>query len=72
MEVRRYDLTLLSDEKNLSFDAIVIGKVFTYEIIFNVSLKAIGNCCRHIAILSKSTLYLLTNSAFADGNSDAI
>ena len=72
MEVRKYDLTFLNDEKNLSFDADVIGKVFINEIIFNVSLKAIGKFCRHIVIVSKSTLYLLSNSAFADGNSDAI
>jgi len=64
MVVRKYDLTLLSDEKNLSFDAIVIGKVFANEIIFKVSTKAIGKSFKQIAMVSKSTSCLSLNSAF--------
>jgi hypothetical protein len=55
MEVRKYDLKFLSDEKNLLFDAVVISKVFINEIIFNVSVKAIGKSFKHIAIVSKLT-----------------
>jgi len=58
MVVREYDFTLLNNEKNFSFDAVVISKVFINEIIFNVSVKAIGISFRHIAIVSKSTSYL--------------
>jgi len=47
MVLSKYDLTLLSDEKNLPFDAVVIGKVCTNEIIFIVSTKAIGKSFRH-------------------------
>jgi len=50
MVVLKYDLTLLSDEKNLSFDAIVISKVFTNEIFFKVSTKVIGKSFRHTTI----------------------
>lgn len=42
MVVRKYVFTLLRDEKNLSFEAVVIGSVFIIEIIFKVSLNASG------------------------------
>jgi hypothetical protein len=55
MEVRKYDLRFLCDEKDHSFDAVVISKVFTNEIIFNVSVKAIRKYFKLIAIASKLT-----------------
>jgi hypothetical protein len=39
MIVRKYDFALLSDEKNLSFDAVTIGRLFANEIIFKLSTK---------------------------------
>jgi hypothetical protein len=59
-------------KKTFQFDAVVIGKVFTNEIIFKVSTKAIEKSYRHIAMMSKSTSCLSLNSDFSDGNSEEI
>lgn len=72
MRVRRYDFTFLGDEKIHSYNVVVIGKVLTNEIIFNISVKAIRKSFRHIAVVSKLTSCFSFNSAFADGNSEAI
>jgi len=42
--VRKKVLTFLRDEKNRSFVAVEIGRVFKIEIIFEVSEKAAGSC----------------------------
>lgn len=67
-------MNLLSEEKNLSLEAVLIGKVKTKDIIFNVSEKATEKSFKQEIILFKFKLviFFLWIKDFAEKNSDYI
>lgn len=64
----------MSEEKNLSFDAVLTGRVFIIWSIFNVSENAAGSFLSVSIIEFKSgwTIFFCWSNDFAEVNSDGI